>query len=124
MSEKPIIVWFRQDLRLSDNPALVHAAESGKPVLPVFVYDDQSADVRSYGSAQKWWLNHSLSDLSESLEKIHLKLLLLRGPTEDVVRSLIAETGADAVCWNRRYGKGEQAIDASVKAWAKENGIV
>ena len=123
MSDKPIILWFRQDLRLSDNPALNRAAESGRPVLPVFVYDSQSPDVRSYGAAQKWWLNHSLNSLSQSLEKIRLPLLLLRAPAEDAIRNLIVETGADAICWNRRYGKGEQAIDASIKAWAKEKSV-
>lgn len=42
-SKPPIIVWFRQDLRLADNPALNAAAESGAPVVPVHVLDDAGA---------------------------------------------------------------------------------
>ncbi len=123
MSLKPVIMWFRQDLRIADNPALNHAAESGKPVLPVFVYDDQSPDVRPYGAAQDWWLYHSLQSLSQHLDIMKLNLILRRGPGEDVIRNLVEEVDADAICWNRRYGKGEQAIDASLKAWANETTI-
>ena len=67
---QPIVVWLRHDLRLDDNPALAHAAESGRPVIPLFILADENAPVRPYGSAHKWWLHHSLKELSLSL--IHI----------------------------------------------------
>ncbi|MCC0030767.1 MAG: deoxyribodipyrimidine photo-lyase [Brucellaceae bacterium] len=67
-SDKPVIVLFREDLRLRDNQALSAAASSGKPVVPVFVFDTSSmAD--QHGSAWRWWLHHSVAALSGAIEK-------------------------------------------------------
>ena len=52
----PVILWFRRDLRLADNPALNHAAETGRPVIPVYILDD-AGDGRSRGAASMWWLD-------------------------------------------------------------------
>jgi deoxyribodipyrimidine photo-lyase len=41
---RPALIWFRQDLRLADNPALQAAIASGAPVLPVYIHDDEAAD--------------------------------------------------------------------------------
>ncbi len=61
------IVWFRQDLRLSDNPALTLAAKEGA-VLPIYILDEEGAGDHATGSASKWWLHHSLTALNESLK--------------------------------------------------------
>ena len=60
------IYWFRQDLRLSDNPALSAAIESGK-VLPVYILDDINSKDHKMGEASRWWLHHSLINLNEKL---------------------------------------------------------
>mgnify|MGYP003335755971 CR=1 FL=1 len=65
MSE-PVIVWFRRDLRLSDQAALAAAAREG-PVVPVYVLDDETPRHRAMGGASRWWLHHSLKRLDESL---------------------------------------------------------
>ena len=112
---KPIIMWFRQDLRLADNPALTRAVESGKPVIAIYIHDEISPDVRQMGAAQRWWLHHSLTSLAGSLEGKGCALCLRRGAAADVLGSIVSETDADAICWNRRYGAGEQAIDSEIK---------
>ncbi|MEO0328586.1 MAG: deoxyribodipyrimidine photo-lyase [Pseudomonadota bacterium] len=89
------IVWFRQDLRLADNPALVEAARNGE-ILPVFILD---VNDRPLGGASKWWLHESLIKLSESLGGLVLK----KGDPEMILQSLAAQSGADAVYWNRSY---------------------
>ena len=119
---KPIIMWFRQDLRLFDNPALAHAAESGKPVVAVYVHDEISPNIRSMGAAQKWWLHHSLENLSASLKEKGSKLYLRNGVAEDVIDTIVEQTGADAICWNRRYGEGEQAADSAIKETFRDYG--
>ena len=63
MTKQTTLVWFRQDLRTSDNPALFEAAKNGK-ILPVFIFDNASAGQFKPGAASKWWLNHSLSSLN------------------------------------------------------------
>ena len=90
----PVIMWFRQDLRISDNPALSAAAEGGRPVLAIFVCNDDLADTEAPGGASRWWLHHNLRALDQSLRSIGSHLLLRRGPAVDVLLAVAAETGA------------------------------
>ena len=115
-SNQPIIVWFRQDLRLSDNPALWHAAQTGKPVLFLYIRDDISEAVRPLGAAQNWWLHHSLTSLASDIMQWGGRLILKSGPAQEVVDHIMAETSADEIVWNRRYGEGEQQVDRAIKA--------
>ena len=57
----PILLWFRQDLRLADNPALLHAGESGRPVLPIYVFDVETPGDWAPGGASRWWMHNSLT---------------------------------------------------------------
>ena len=111
----PSIVWLRDDLRLADNPALTAAAERGGPVVLVYVLDEVSTGVRPLGSASKWWLHHSLAALGE-------QLVVRRGAAEELIPALVAEVGAGAVFWNRRYGASRE-IDARLKARLREGGL-
>ena len=108
----PAIVWFRQDLRLRDNPALHAAAKSGQPVLPVYILDEHHADDWLMGAASRWWLHHSLQSLSDSLKG---GLVLLRGDAQVVLPELLHEAGADAVYWNRLYEPWAIARDTAIK---------
>ncbi len=101
--QAPIIVWFRQDLRLADNPALARAVASGRPVLPVFVLDDVTPGAWKGGGASRWWLHHSLAHLSADLTRLGCPLLLLRGAADKVIAELASRTGAAEIVWNRCY---------------------
>ena len=96
------IVWFRQDLRLQDQPALLAAAAAG-PVIPVYVLDNESPGEWRIGGAQQWWLHHSLTALDAGLKKLGSKLILKEGPAAQVLKALAAETGADAIHAIRHY---------------------
>jgi deoxyribodipyrimidine photo-lyase len=122
-SNAPIIMWFRQDLRIHDNPALNHAASSGKPIVAVFIHDEISPNIRPMGAAQKWWLHHSLVSHANELKTRGCKLILKSGAATDAIAQLKTETGADAICWNRRYGDGEQSVDADIKQMFKDEGL-
>ncbi len=101
------IWWLRQDLRLADNPALVWAAQRGK-VLPVYIHD--RARGRLAGGASKWWLQQSLAELGK-----RIPLVIKNGATEKVLHDLIAETGANGVCWNRCYEPWAVHTDKDLK---------
>jgi deoxyribodipyrimidine photo-lyase len=122
-STETSIVWLRDDLRLDDNPALSEAAALGLPLTVVYILDEESDGVRPLGGATKWWLHHSLTSLAGALEAKGSGLLLRRGPAEEIIRELAAETNARHLFWNRRYGQPERTVDAAVKAWATENGL-
>lgn len=120
----PAIVWFRDDLRLTDNPALDAAAHAGRPVIAVFVQDDESDGLRPLGGAARWWLHGALAALDQALRGRGGRLLVLRGAAAEAVERLAVEVGAGAVYWNRRYGAAERRIDGRVKTVLKDRGIV
>ncbi len=122
-SPPPVIVWFRADLRLADNPALLAAGETGAPVLPVFILDE-FAPMRPLGGAARWWLDKSLRSLATDLESLGLRLILRQGPAGEALERLLAETGATRVFWNRLYDPGSVARDRPIKAGLRASGIV
>ncbi len=93
----PVILWLHRELRLHDNPALRAAADTGSPVLPVFVLDDASAGDWKTGAAQRWWLHHSLARLQEDFQRLGAPLLLRRGRLSETLLRLVEETGASAL---------------------------
>lgn len=122
-SDKPVLLWFRQDLRLADNPALRAAAASGQPILPVYILDDETPGAWKLGGATRWWLHHSLAALSRGLGTLGAPLLLRRGDSHPVIARLVRETGASAVYWNRCYEPLARKRDESIKAALKQDGI-
>ena len=122
-SQSPVIVWFREDLRLSDNPALSAALETGHPVVPLYILDEQTEGLRQPGAASLWWLHHSLASLSESVSNLGTDLILKRGATAAIIDEVIAETEAEHIFWNRRYGGGEIELDKRLKADLSDRGI-
>ena len=116
MSTAPAIVWLRDDLRLEDNPALVAAVETGRPVLPLYILDDAAAGRWKMGHAARWWLKRSL-------EALGLPVLRRKGDTARIIDEVIAATSAEAIFWNRRYEPWATALDRSVKAGLRDRGL-
>lgn len=119
----PSLVWFRQDLRLSDNPALAAALDRDSPVIPVYIWAPEEEGAWPPGAASKWWLARSLADLGAELERRGSRLILRRGPTGDALGRLIAETGAAAVFWNRRYEPAAVARDGCLESKLRGRGL-
>ena len=90
----PVLVWFRRDLRLADQPALVAAIASGAPVIPVYVLDDETPRHRCMGGASRWWLHGSLAALDADLRARGSRLVLRRGRADAVLAALAEEVGA------------------------------
>lgn len=122
-TDAPVLVWFRSDLRVNDNPALTAAAETGLPVICVFIRDEETPGDWKPGGASQWWLHHSLSELKKSLEALGSQLVLKTGTALDVIAELIDETGADTVYWNRRYEVHNRETDTSIKSDLRDKGL-
>lgn len=120
---RPTIVWFRRDLRLADNPALDAAVRRGGPVLPVFIWCPDEEGEWVPGAASRVWLHHSLLQLGDALHQLGAPLRLRAGPALDNLRRLIADTGAEAVFWNRCYEPAALARDTAVKTALREDGL-
>ncbi len=122
MADNPVIFWFRQDLRLTDSPALVEAVESGAPIIPLYILDDATPETWSMGGASRWWLHRSLESLGKSLEKIGARLLLRRGRAAEIIPQLTEEIEASAVFWNRCYEPYAIARDTRIKKSLTDRG--
>ncbi len=120
--DSPVLVWFRNDLRIADNPALDAAVKHGS-VIPVYIHSPQEDGLWAPGGASKWWLHHSLTQLSECLTELGSKLIIREGNAIDELTSLLEETEANAVFWNRRYEPAIIARDTQIKEHLRREGI-
>ena len=117
MPANTVIMWFRQDLRLSDNPALLNAIQEGR-VLPVFILDE--GNDWPIGGASRWWLHHSLLALNESLQG---NLWILRGDAAELLPQLAIEHSASHAFWNRCYEPSIIRRDSLIKEQLTADGI-
>jgi deoxyribodipyrimidine photo-lyase len=116
------LVWFRQDLRLADNPALRTAQGRGR-IVPVFIWAPDEEGAWAPGAAARWWLDGSLRALEEELRAAGLTLVVERGPTLRTLLQLASAAGASAVFWNRRYEPEAIARDRVVKEALRTSGL-
>lgn len=116
----PVIVWMRRDLRLTDHEALDEAAKSRRPAIPVFLHDEV---VVGYGAATKWRLGLGIDAFAKSLAGIGSRLTLLRGDALGRLQSLLAETGAAGVWWQRAHDPASRARDDKVEAALRAAGF-
>ena len=118
------LLWFRQDLRIADNPALNAALTFGDPVIPVYIFAPEEEGVWCPGAASRWWLHHSLLRLSDDLHNHGSRLILRR--SSDSLGELLAlarHCRATRVLWNRRYEPLITARDRIIKASLRDEGI-
>src|SRR5882672_2934396 len=119
--DAPAIVWFRDDLRIADHPALAVAAKTRRPLVCVYILDQNVG--RPLGGAARWWLAESLRALDRGLRKLGNHLVLRRGLAAGILPALAAESGANAVCWNRRYAGAEVAVDRQIEEALGRHGV-
>jgi deoxyribodipyrimidine photo-lyase len=114
---QPVIMWFRQDLRLADNAALSAAASAG-PVICLYILDDETPGQWRWGGASRWWLHRSLESLSRSVP-----LVLRRGRADKVIAQVLHETRAAALYFARDYAPWSAKLEANVNAACIEAGV-
>ena len=114
---QPVIMWFRQDLRLADHSALTAAAANG-PVLPIYILDDVTPGDWRWGGASRWWLHHSLVRLNKSLP-----LVFRHGETIAALEKLIVESKASALYFTRDYAPWSGALERRVKDLCDRLGV-
>jgi len=119
----PCIVWFRQDFRLEDNPALSAAVKRGGPVIPIFIWSPEDEGRWRMGAASRWWLHYSLESLSKSLTALGAHLVIRDGSVASGLKELVEATGAEAVFWNRRWEPAAQKQEEAVQAMLKKQGV-
>ncbi|XP_041964697.1 deoxyribodipyrimidine photo-lyase [Alosa sapidissima] len=128
-SPRPILMWFRRDLRLLDNPALIGCLELGGPVIPLFLWNDQEEEgpgvTVAAGGACKYWLHQALVCLNQALERIGSHLLTVKAEpsSAEVLQRLVKETGAGTVVATALYEPWLKERDEGVASTLQQQGI-
>ena len=112
---KNCLIWFRNDLRLRDNPLIAHCIKHNLKVIPVYIADMTD----SMGSASKWWLKESLSSLNKSLNG---KLLIETTDKKHVLKNLCSEYKIDSIVWSARYASDEIIEDSDIEKYLLKQG--
>lgn len=110
------IIWFRKDLRLSDNPALFNAALNKKENLAIYILDEKEF----IGEASKVRLHYALESLNNSLQG---KLNLYRGDPKNIIADLKERFSFEEAYWNRCYEHQEIDRDKEIKSFLKQNEV-
>ena len=110
------IIWFRNDLRITDNAVINYSLENKRRVLPVYIYDPST----SLGSASKWWLKRSLISLNKSLKG---NLIVFKGKPSEILLDLVNKNGIKEILWNERYSKDDRSQDNEIINIFKNQGV-
>lgn len=113
------IVWFEQDLRLGDNPALT-AAATQSDIFPIYILDNENAGDYPLGGASNWWLHHSLTALNSTLNG---NINFYSGDAESIIADLCRRFNVTGVFWNRRYEPWRISRDTKIKQALLAQGI-
>lgn len=119
----PLLLWFRRDLRLADNPALDQARRLQRPVIPVYIFAPEEEAPWQPGGASRVWLHKSLQALEDGLRHLGSRLILRRGNSLEELEKLIRETGATALFWNRLYEPALHKRDRRIETAMERRGI-
>ncbi len=119
MANTVTVFWFRQDLRISDNPGLIAAAQNGA-VLPIYIFDNNVANQFNIGNASKWWLHHSLNNLNKLLDN---NLNIYCGDPKAIILKIIKKHSINSIYWNRCYDPYSIKNDTIIKSSLKKQNI-
>ncbi len=111
MSAPPIILWYRDDLRLADHAPLRAAVASGAPILPLFILDETSPGKWRPGAASRWWLHHSLAALAADLAGLGSRLVIRRGDSLEVITTLARQCQARALYFHCSHEPAQAVLE-------------
>ncbi|KAL4235719.1 hypothetical protein ACF0H5_004111 [Mactra antiquata] len=128
LSNPPVIYWFRRDLRIHDNPALVAAAQTGAPVIPVFLWNDAEegpSKALANGGATKYWLHMALPTLNHDLIERFGNSIVLRHSTSYLrdLSDIVQSTGAKTLIMNDVYEPYLKQRDDNICSVLKKKGV-
>ena len=120
MSERIGVHWFRLDLRLNDNPSLEELSKNVDKILPIYIYDPAV----EIGSASRCWLEKSLENLNEELNKLDSKLFIYKGDSKSIINEILNDKKISHVYWNRLYDKKSIKRDKDIKSLLIKKSII
>ena len=118
------VMWFRRDLRLSDNAALYHALRTGIPVLPVFIFDRNILDqLEDKNDRRVVFIHAAITELQQQLNSMGSSMEVHYGYPKEVYQNLLTQYSIETVFTNHDYEPYAQERDAEIAALLKEHGV-
>lgn len=115
------LVWFRKDLRIHDNPALLHATLTQKPIIAVYIIDPE--EPRPMGEAARLWTHEALKDLQYSLKNLRIPLYFFQQSPLSVLQIIHHKLSLSHVFWNRLYTNYEHSRDATIESYFQSQNV-
>ena len=115
-----VINWFRQDLRIKDNPSLNFLSNANFPILNIYIFDEKNSLHKKIGRASKFWLHHSLKNLNNLLDD---KLLIFKGCAFEVIKNMTEKYRINSFSWNRCYEPWRIKRDKRIKLFLESKNI-
>jgi deoxyribodipyrimidine photo-lyase len=117
---KTSIIWFKTDLRLSDNETLIKTIAQSEQIIPVYCFDDSHFETNKYGfkktgNFRAQFILESLTDLDKNLRKIGSGLVILKGKPEIEIPKIVAQYKAQKVFAKREVAFEEKKTEKLVK---------
>jgi len=121
--QKVTFFWLRRDLRLEDNTGLFHALQSGFLVIPLFIFDEDILEHLPKNDARVTFIHDSLSEINSELKKVQSSILIKKGKTKEVWKSLVEEFDIQNMFYNKDYEPYAIKRDAEIMALLQKNNI-
>jgi deoxyribodipyrimidine photo-lyase len=122
MKEQIQLFWFRRDLRLNDNCGLYHALNSGKKVLPIFIFDEDILSRLPTNDARVSFLHQELTNINTQLKNVGASLAVFHGKPLDIFEQLLEQHSIGTVFTNHDYEPYALQRDQEIKAFLQAKG--
>ena len=122
MKEQIQLFWFRRDLRLNDNCGLYHALNSGKKVLPIFIFDEDILSRLPDNDARVSFLHQELININTQLKNVGASLAVFHGKPLDIFEQLLEQHSIGTVFTNHDYEPYALQRDQEIKAFLQAKG--
>ncbi|MBL6999298.1 MAG: deoxyribodipyrimidine photo-lyase [Gammaproteobacteria bacterium] len=116
------LLWFQRDLRINDNPALSHALELGQPLIAVYIHSPEQDAEWTEGAASRWWLHHSLRQLSTDLLKLGIHLQLFEADPCQIIPQLVQDYRIQNICWSNRHEPARLQLEQRLQTRLQSEG--
>ena len=97
------IFWFRRDLRLEDNTALIQALNSSNSIIPIFIFDSNIIKILPKDDARISFIYNQLIGINKYLKRFNSSLLVLHGDPEKLILDLVQKKNISALYSNLDY---------------------
>jgi deoxyribodipyrimidine photo-lyase len=123
--KQPInIFWFRRDLRLEDNHGFYEALKAGKPVLPIFIFDETILSKLPKDDARVTFIHESIQAMQDTLRKeYNSSIAIYNGTPEETFTTLIEDYSIETVYTNRDYEPYALSRDKNIESFLKTQDI-